>query len=333
MSTGAALPPTLDGFFRQIDWPQPEHADALREVLRNIAFAARAIQRDVQRGALADIFGAVGSTNVQGEEVQKLDILSDTIMEQALLSGGAAACYASEERESLAPLTAEGPLVVLADPLDGSSNIDVNIPVGTIFSVYARLAPYQAVTEADCLQPGDRQLAAGYVLYGSSTALVLTVGRGVQVFTLDPSVGEFFLTEEQLQMPKLSCYSLNDSQKTDFQPGVQQFLQSLAERVAAGEKLSPRYVGSMVADVHRNLLKGGFFAYPGTVKKPQGKLRLLYEANPMAWILEQAGGGATNGLERILSLQPTELHQRTPVFLGPQAEIDLLKKLQAATPV
>jgi fructose-1,6-bisphosphatase I len=260
---------------------------------------------------------------VQGEEQQKLDIIAHDQLVRVLKMGGQCAVLGSEEVDEIIPLSKSGKYVVLIDPLDGSSNIDVNVPIGTIFSIYKRVTPVGTDgTPEDCLQPGTAQVAAGYVIYGSSTMLVFTFGQGVHGFTLDPSIGEFFLTHPNLRAPEhATYYSVNDSNRGEFTAGIQNYLDELGERIRTGEKLSPRYVGSLVADFHRNLLKGGIFLYPDSKKAPNGKLRLLYECNPMALLMEQAGGMATDGQRRILDLKPKELHQRVPLLIGSKHEV------------
>jgi fructose-1,6-bisphosphatase I len=291
----------------------------------DLMLACRIINFEVNRAGLADILGEAGNVNVQGEDQKKLDVISNEQVLRVLRMGGQTCALGSEEEDEMIVLNSQdGKYVVLTDPLDGSSNIDVNVPIGTIFSIYKRVSPLgSAPTIEDCLQPGSQQVAAGYVMYGSSTVLVFTTGDGVNGFTHDPSLGEFFLSHPNLQIPeKAAYYSINDSNRTQLSEGLQGYLQELNARISAGEKLSPRYVGSLVADFHRNLLKGGIFIYPGSPKAPKGKLRLLYEANPMAFIIEQAGGIATDGTQRILDLKPTELHQRCPLFIGSKGEVE-----------
>jgi fructose-1,6-bisphosphatase I len=313
---------TLDQHIAQNE-AQLNASGEFSSLLRAIGLAGRLVNDLVRRAGLTDILGALDNTNVQGEVQQKLDVRADDEFLRALRLTGLACAAASEEQDHLIELNCpQGNYVLLFDPLDGSSNIDVNVPVGSIFSIYRRLSPVGVpATLADVLQPGRQQLCAGYLLYGSSTMLVYTTGHGVNGFTLDPHLGEFFLTHANMQLPaKTKYYSLNDSKLAEFEPGMQQYIMGLRQRVASGEDLSPRYVGSLVADFHRNLLKGGVFLYPGTIKKPQGKLRLCYEANPMALLMEQAGGAGTDGRQAILDIVPQELHQRVPLVLGSKTE-------------
>jgi fructose-1,6-bisphosphatase I len=301
------------------------HADGhFSQILRDIVIASKFIHREVNRAGLADILGNVGSANVHGESVKKLDVYANEHLKKSLMRGGVASIIASEEEEDFVLLNdQEGKYVVLFDPLDGSSNIDVNIPVGTIFSIYKRTSDFGHGCLPDCLQSGRQQLAAGYVIYGSSTILTYTTGNGVNIFTFDPAIGDFFLSHAQVQIPQEAFYlSVNDMKFDDFLPYTQSYLHSVRQRnINNDQPLTPRYVGSLVADFHRNLLKGGIFLYPGTYKNPKGKLRLLYEGNPMAFIMEQAGGLATNGHIPILDIQPTELHQRVPLIIGSANEV------------
>lgn len=295
-------------------------------LLRDIGLAARFVNQQVSRAGLAGVLGSTGQQNVQGEAVQKLDLLANELFIRTLSQGGQVCAIASEESEDVITLTGDcGDYVVLIDPLDGSSNIDVNVSIGTIFSVYRRHSQGGEAAElTDCLQPGSEQLAAGYVLYGSSTMMVYTTGAGVNGFTLDPAVGEFFLSHPAIHTPeRATYYSVNDSAFSTFAPSLQAYLRDIhARNEDKATAMKPRYIGSLVADFHRNLLEGGIFIYPGTVNKPQGKLRLLYEANPMAFLMEQAGGLATNGTQPILQKTPGELHERTPLFIGSKAEME-----------
>jgi fructose-1,6-bisphosphatase I len=269
-----------------------------------------------------DILGHAGNINVQGESQQKLDVFADEQFISALRSGGECCIVASEENEDFIPINDEAKYVVAIDPLDGSSNIDVNVAVGTIFSIYRRVSAH-GVCLSDVLQKGTEQVAAGYVIYGSSTMLVYTTGKGVNGFTLDPSIGEFCLSHPNLQMPKTgTIYSVNEGNYVHFPKGVKQYIKYCqVEDVSTNRPYTSRYIGSMVADLHRNLIKGGIFVYPVTSAAPNGKLRLVYECNPMAFIIEQAGGRATNGWDRILALPVTELHQRSPIFIGSEAMV------------
>lgn len=302
---------------------------AFSKILRDIGLGAKLISFYLRRASLAGFLGELGLTNIQGEQVQKMDHLAHSLFLRLLSQNPHIAGLASEEEEHIIATNPNGKYVVLFDPLDGSSNIDVGVPVGTIFSVYRRItSPGHPCEEKDFLQGGRAQVAAGYILYGTSTLLFYTTGQGVHGFTLEPAAGEFLLTYPQVQMPTSSSYySFNDNQLHEWAPGLQRYVQALhAHNRTAAKPQSLRYVGSLVADFHRNLLKGGLFMYPGTVKKPEGKLRLLYEGYPMAWLTEQAGGKASDGVKPLLDVVPTKLHQRTPLFLGPAAEIE---KIQA----
>jgi fructose-1,6-bisphosphatase I len=269
------------------------------------------------------ILGAHGNTNVQGEEQQKLDVVADQQFIKAFENGGEICGIASEENDDYVAFDSEtarnGKYVVLFDPLDGSSNIDVNVSIGTIFSIYRRVSEIGTLaTLDDMLQKGHEQVAAGYVLYGSSTMLVYTTGRGVNGFTLDPSIGEFCLSHPNMKMPESGrLYAMNEGNINICEKGIQEYIaycQSYEND--KGAPYSGRYIGSLVADFHRNMIKGGIYIYPGTTSSPEGKLRLLYECNPLAFIAEQAGGLATTGRERILNIEPTKLHQRVPFFVG-----------------
>jgi fructose-1,6-bisphosphatase I len=293
-------------------------------LLGGITLAAKLVSAQVRRAGLADVLGSTGVQNVQGETVQKLDVLANQALLHCLGSRGNVAVMASEENEE--PIMVErdpvnGKYVVVFDPLDGSSNIDVNVSVGTIFSILKREA------NADVLQPGSRQLAAGYVVYGSSTMLVYTTGNGVHGFTLDPMIGAFILSHENIKMPgRGSIYSVNEANADSFPEPYRRFLAQLRSG-QTGRTYSSRYIGSLVADFHRTLLKGGVFLYPPTKHYPGGKLRLLYEANPIAFLAEQAGGAASDGRGRILDIAPNSLHQRTPLLVGSREELDLLTRL------
>ena len=294
----------------------------LSRLLRDIGIASKVVNREVNKAGLVDILGEHGTTNIQGEQVKKLDVYANEQFIAALGSGGETSAIASEENDDLVPITTEvskdAKYVVCVDPLDGSSNIDVNVSIGTIFSIYRRTHTDGPAVEADFLQQGTEQVAAGYVIYGSSTMLVYTARRGVNGFTLDPSIGEFCLSHPDMRCPETGpLYSVNEGNYARFPDGVKQYIRYCqVEDDATGRPYSSRYIGSLVADFHRNLLKGGIFIYPSTAKSPDGKLRLLYECNPLAFIIEQAGGRASDGHRRILELTPNSLHQRTPLFIG-----------------
>lgn len=304
----------------------------LSRLLRQIAFAAKLVNREVNKAGLVDILGAMGSTNVQGETVQKLDEFANNKFIDALVSGAECCGIASEENENFLPIFTElnpnARYVVMIDPLDGSSNIDVNVSIGTIFSICRRVSPSGAVTDADFLQAGTQQVAAGYVIYGSSTMLVYTTGNGVNGFTLDPSIGEFCLSHPDMKTPDTgNIYSVNQGNFAHFPFGVKEYIRWCQEIDKPTKRpYSLRYIGSAVADFHRNLILGGIFIYPPTASAPKGKLRLLYECNPLAFIIEQAGGKATTGTQRILEIVPEKLHQRVPLFIGSSEMVDLAVK-------
>ncbi len=299
----------------------PEAHGELTDLLNDVAFAAKLVRREVVRAGLVDILGFAGSTNVQGEEVKKLDLFANEKIISAIGQHGRFAIMGSEENEGIIipPKNETGSYALLFDPLDGSSNIDVNVSVGTIFSIFKLKGedPVKA-SISDCLQHGYEQVAAGYVIYGSSVVMVYTTGHGVHGFTYDPTIGEFLLSHENIITPKSGkYYSINEGSYAQFNEGTKRYLDYIKEEdKATNRPYSTRYIGSLVADFHRNLLTGGIFIYPPTTKHLNGKLRLMYEANPLAFICEQAGGRATNGRDRILDIQPTELHQRTPLYIG-----------------
>lgn len=307
----------------------PQATGAFTSLLSDIALAAKVISHQVNKAGLLDILGLAGRRNVFGEEQQKLDVFANEAMIRSLRFGGTLCVMVSEEDEELIPIPDEfprGKYVCCFDPLDGSSNIDVNVSIGTIFSIYRRITPENTPGKLeDVLQPGYSQLCAGYVVYGSSTMLVYTTGAGVYGFTLDPTYGSFVLSHPKIKTPsKGKIYSANESNYDDWEPGVQNYIRWAKKSTSLnGGGMNSRYIGSLVADFHRNLLKGGVFLYPADKKNPQGKLRLLYEANPLAFIVEQAGGKATDGHRRILDIQPENLHQRTPLILGSKEDVDI----------
>jgi fructose-1,6-bisphosphatase I len=314
---------TLGEFIIEKQTDFPFASGDLTKLLSSIRLAAKIINREVNRAGLAnDILGAAGSENIQGEAQQKLDIYADNQMIYALKARGEVCAIASEENDDFvifdSDLSKNGKYIVLFDPLDGSSNIDVNVSIGTIFSIFRRLDDSKPVGIEDFLQPGNKQVAAGYVIYGSSTMLVYTTGNGVNGFTLDPSIGTFCLSHPNIRMPENGkIYSINEGNFNQMQEGVKNYIRYCQEDDKASSRpYSGRYIGSLVADFHRNLLKGGIYIYPGTQKAPEGKLRLLYECNPFAMIAEQAGGKASTGTQRILDIQPDKLHQRVPFFVG-----------------
>lgn len=305
---------------KQADFPYAK--GELSRLLRDIGIAAKIVNREVNKAGLMDMQGEAGSTNVQGESQQKLDIYANEQFITALKSGGECCIVASEENEEIVMLDTDVSLdakyIVAIDPLDGSSNIDVNVSVGTIFSIYRRQSTSGRATLTDVLQKGVNQVAAGYVIYGTSTMLVYTTGKGVNGFTLDPSIGEFCLSHPNMQIPKTGIiYSINEGYYVHFPQGVKSYIKYCqVEDEATHRPYSSRYVGSMIADLHRSMIKGGIFIYPVTAATPGGKLRLVYECNPMSFVIEQAGGRATDGKNRIMELDVNSLHQRTPIFIG-----------------
>ena len=317
---------TLAQFVLQQERLHPEASGQFTSLLLDIALAAKMINKAVIRAGLVDVLGETGDTNVQGERVQKLDKFAHETIMKVLGSTGQLAVIASEEDEDIVQVRDGAPIgryVVNFDPLDGSSNIDANVNIGTIFSILPRLTRTGRGTHEDVLQSGRRQLCAGYVLYGSSTMLVYTTGDGVHGFTYEPSIGEFLLSHPNIQTPKRGhIYSVNEGNYASWSEGVKRYVDWLkCDDKATGRPYSARYVGSLVADFHRNLLYGGIYIYPGDKKNPNGKLRLLYEAAPLAFIAEQAGGAASNGCQRIMEMAPSALHQRTPLFLGSSIDV------------
>jgi fructose-1,6-bisphosphatase I len=305
----------------------PESRGDFTELLSELATAAKIIAREVNKAGLAEILGITGRINVHGEAVQKLDEFANATIIRTVDHTGHLAGLASEEMETIYHIPDKHPLgdyILLFDPVDGSSNIDVNVNIGTIFSIYRKKSGGNRATEEDFLQRGSEQLCAGYIIYGSSTMLVYTTGQGVHGFTLDPTIGEFLLSHENISIPRRgNIYSANESYSPQWAPDVRRYLDHLRERdKATGRPYTARYIGSLVADFHRNLLKGGIFLYPADAKSQNGKLRLLYEAAPLAFIIEQAGGRASTGRERILDLLPAELHQRVPLFIGSPEDVE-----------
>src|SRR5687768_16021218 len=298
-----------------------------------MALAAKMIANKVRSAGLADILGTTEDMNVQGEIQAKLDVIANEIIIKAVDHSGRLCAMASEEEPGIIGIPERfrcGKYCLLFDPLDGSSNIDVNVPVGTIFSVVRKITRGTRGEMEDMLQPGRRQVAAGYVIYGSSTMLVYTTGQGAHGFTLDPSIGEFLLSHPDIRIPTTGRYlSVNDSYEGLWPENVRALMRRYRGLDGNRAPMSVRYVGSLVADFHRDLLGGGIFAYPASRKSPKGKLRLLYEANPLAFIVEQAGGAASSGHTRILDLQPTELHERTPLYIGSKAEVDVANEILA----
>jgi len=315
---------------RQAQYPQAK--GALTRLLNDIATAAKIVNREINAAGLVDILGFEGNDNAQGEAQKKLDVYANERFIEALKGGGECCAIASEENEKIISFQNEfsemGKYVVAIDPLDGSSNIEANVSIGTSFSIYRRRSEAGGGKLEDMLQPGVNIVAAGYVIYGSSTMLVYSTGHGVNGFTLDPSVGIFCLSHPDMRYPETAnIYSINEGNYVYFPDGVKKFIKYCqAEDAATFRPYSARHIGSMVADFHRNLIKGGIFMYPGTSKLPNGKLRLLYECNPVAFIAEQAGGKASDGFRRILELEPKTLHQRSPLYIGPKWMVEKVEE-------
>jgi fructose-1,6-bisphosphatase I len=328
---------TIERFIIEQERLYPEASGELSGILYDIALAAKLIANKVRMAGLVDILGATDHENVQGEVQQKLDVLANDILVKAMDHGGRLCAMASEEEPDIIPIPDKfrtGKYCLLFDPLDGSSNIDVNVPVGTIFSVVRKITRGPKGELEDFLQPGRRQVAAGYILYGSSTMLVYTTGQGVHGFTLDPSIGEFLLSHPNIRTPERGKFlSVNDSYEGLWDENVRALMRRYRGLDGVQNPHTVRYVGSLVADFHRNLLAGGIFVYPANNKAPKGKLRLLYEANPLAFICEQANGGATTGTQRILDVQPSELHERTPLYLGSKQDIETCMEMLAPVAV
>ena len=312
----------------------PEATGELSDLLSDVALACKVISNEVNRAGLIDILGFTGSVNVQGEEVKKLDEYANSVLIYAMKLGGHVCAIASEEEDSYLPVDEKWDYdhahkyIIHFDPLDGSSNIDANVSIGTIFSIYKRISKKGPGTFEDCLQCGHKQVAAGYCVYGSSTIMVYTAGRGVHGFTLDPSLGEFILSHENIQTPKKSkIYSINEGNYSIWGKGTQKFVNYVkSQDKETGRPYSSRYVGSLVADFHRNILYGGIFIYPADTKNKDGKLRLMYEANPLSFLAEQAGGRASNGKKRIMEICPKELHQRVPLYIGSEQDVLMAEK-------
>ena len=317
---------TIDRYIIEQERLHPEATGELSGILYDIALAAKMISNKVRRAGLVDILGSADAHNVQGEEQQKLDVFANETIIKAMDHGGRLCAMASEEEPDIIQIPDGfrcGKYCLLFDPLDGSSNIDVNVPVGTIFSVLRKITRGNRGQLEDMLQPGRRQVAAGYVIYGSSTMLVYTTGQGAHGFTYDPSIGEFLLSHPNIRIPNEGRYlSVNDSNERYWDEPVKRLMRKYRGLDNGDSSMNVRYVGSLVADFHRNLLGGGVFAYPANRKNPEGKLRLLYEAAPLAFIVQEAGGAATDGVRDIMDIMPTKLHQRTPLYIGSKAQID-----------
>ena len=319
---------------RHISEGERSHPGATGEfsgLLHGLSLAAKLVWREVTKAGLVNILGPTDRMNISGDVVKKLDEFADQTIYRAMDHLGHLCVMASEENEDLLQIPANypaGKYVLLYDPLDGSGNIDANITIGTIFSIYRRVSSSGPGTMEDVLQPGHRQVAAGYILYGSSMMFVYSTGHGVHGFTLDPSVGEFLLSHENLRMPaRGAIYSTNEGNYGRWSPQMQQYIRYLKEEHPESRRpYAARYVGSLVADVHRTILYGGVYCYPGDTKNPNGKLRLMYENKPLGYIVEQAGGAASDGTQRILDIQPTSLHQRSPLFIGSREEVRLVEE-------
>ena len=309
----------------------------LSRLINSIRLAAKVVNYEVNKAGLVDILGAAGDTNIQGEDQQKLDVYANEKFIQTLVNRNIVCGIASEEEDSYISINSndqnhQNKYVVLMDPLDGSSNIDVNVSVGTIFSIYRRVtAVGTPVLEEDFLQKGSEQVAAGYIIYGTSTMLVYTTGDGVNGFTLNPAIGTFYLSHPQMQFPKQgTIYSVNEGNYIHFPQGIKNYIK-YCQMEEEDRPYTSRYIGSLVSDFHRNMIKGGIYLYPPSSKNPSGKLRLLYECNPMAFIAEQASGKASDGIQRILDIQPTELHQRVPFVCGSSTMVDKVEDFMRAS--
>lgn len=323
---GESIGIALDRFIKNKQEQFQYASGELSQLLRDIALASKVVNREVNKAGLIDIMGALGSQNTAGDNQQKLDVLANIRFTRALSKGGEACALISEETESYVDLNNQGKYVIAIDPLDGSSNIDVNVSIGTIFSIYRRRSPVgKPIQPEDILQQGTEQAAAGYILYGSSTMLVYTTGHGVNGFTYEPTLGEYFLSHPDLRMPEEGrIFSVNEGQALSFSPGVTRYINYCKEQAYTG-----RYIGSLVADFHRNMLKGGIYIYPATAKDKNGKLRLMYECNALAFIAEQAGGLATDGSKRIMEIVPTTLHQRVPFYVGSKRMVEKAGSFQS----
>jgi len=317
---------TVARFIMEQERHYPEATGEFSDLLSEIMLAGKIIHREVSKAGLLDVLGKTGDTNVQGEEVQKLDAFANRVIYQALDHTGHLCAMASEEVEDILTIPPEypcGKYVLNFDPLDGSSNIDANVSIGTIFSIHRRVTPGDGQgSPEDVMQPGHKQVGAGYLVYGSSTMLVYTTGQGVHGFTYDPSVGEFLMSHESICIPKKgNIYSVNEGNSVRWDEATRRYIEYLKNGDRPDHPYKSRYIGSLVADVHRTLLYGGIFLYPADTGHPEGKLRLLYEASPMAFIVEQAGGMAVDGKRRIMDVEPASLHQRTPLVIGSEEDV------------
>lgn len=318
----------LDRFIKNNQDEFPYASGELSQLLRDIALASKVVNREVNKAGLIDIMGGVGSTNLGGDQQQKLDVLANIRFTRALAKGGEVCALVSEESETFVDLNNNGKYVIAIDPLDGSSNIDVNVSIGTIFSIYRRKsAPGTPISREDIMQKGAEQVAAGYILYGSSTMLVYTTGHGVHGFTYEASLGEYFLSHPDMQIPEDGkIYSINEGLHNSFDSSMKEYIKYCKDSC-----YTARYIGSLVADFHRNLLKGGIYIYPATAKDPKGKLRLIYECNSLAFLVEQAGGKASDGHRRILDIDPESLHQRSPFYVGSKNMVEKAESCKSLT--
>ena len=314
-----AIGTALDRFIKSNQGQFKFATGELSQLLRDIALSGKVVNREINRAGLINLSGNIGSLNTAGEHQQKLDVLANIRFTRALTKGGEVCAIISEEEEEIIEVNKEANYVIAIDPLDGSSNIDVNVSIGTIFSVYRRVSKVGGpVTQEDVLQAGIHQVAAGYLLYGSSTMLVYTTGSGVNGFTYDPTLGEFFLSHPGMVIPNAGkIYSINEGSYNSFSEPVKAYIEHCRE-----SNISGRYIGSLVADFHRNLLKGGIYVYPSTANSPNGKLRLMYECNALSFVIEQAGGRASTGETRIMEILPEDIHQKVPFFIGSKEMID-----------
>ncbi|NBC02819.1 MAG: class 1 fructose-bisphosphatase [Bacteroidetes bacterium] len=322
---------TLDEYIIQAQNKFPGATGELSQLLRDIGLAAKIISREVNKAGITNLLGVDGSKNVHGESVKRLDLFADQQLISALDRSMITCMVISEENDGIVRLNSEGgKYIVYMDPLDGSSNIDVNVSIGSIFSIYMRQPRFdRKLVEDDALQPGVRQVAAGYVLYGSSTIMVYTTGLGVSSFTLDPSIGEFILSEDNFKIPKEgNIYSINEGSYNSWADGLKKYIKYCqVEDESTNRPYTARYIGSMVADLHRTLIKGGIFIYPASTKYPQGKLRLMYECNPLSFIIEQAGGTSIDGKGRIMEKKPESIHERSPIYIGSPENVKKVKEL------
>ena len=322
---------TLERYIHEQEAQHPGATGEFSAILHDLSLAAKLVWREVSKAGLVSVLGSTSKTNASGDEVKKLDEYADETIYKAMDHGGHLCVMASEENEDILQIPdqyAKGKYALLFDPLDGSSNIDANITLGSIFSIFRRVSAGGQGTLADCLQKGIHQVAAGYVIYGTSTMFVYSTGQGVHGFTLDPTVGEFLLSHENMQIPKRGkIYSINEGNYVRWEEPMKRFINYLKEEdKATNRPYSLRYIGTMAGDLHRTLLYGGIFCYPGDKKNPEGKLRLMYEGNPMSYLVENAGGKSSTGFQRILEVEPKNLHQRVPMFIGSEEDVTLLEE-------